>query len=171
MLCLEEKNKIHIKQRRWKKGVKKDTDTNSLAPYCFSTFAFKCLKHSSILSWKGRRLSETLLSWILIPAPRKGILMRAKQKKKVRISTESDRSSNSISIICWTNYNWWTDLWADTEVTRSDVTVQEVLAAKRQISTSWKGLLKVDLFSHSEIFFCPLHLMLKPYEIKHVSLK
>ena len=91
--CLEEKNNMCIKKRKWKKGVKKDTNTNSLAPYCFSTFAFKCLKHSSILSWKGRRLSETLLSWILIPAPRKGILKRAKKKKK-RILTESDKSSN-----------------------------------------------------------------------------
>ena len=47
--------------------------TISLTPYSFSTFTFRFLKHSSIRSWKGRRFSDTLLSWILMPAPRKGI--------------------------------------------------------------------------------------------------
>lgn len=50
-----------------------DCRTISLTPYSFSTFTFRLLKHSSMRSWKGRRFSDTLFSWILIPAPRKGI--------------------------------------------------------------------------------------------------
>lgn len=51
----------------------RDLRTISRTPYSFSTFTFRFLKHSSIRSWKGRRFSDTRFSWILIPAPRKGI--------------------------------------------------------------------------------------------------
>lgn len=82
----------------WGRG-KKESNTNSLVPYCFSTLTFKCMKHSSIRSWKGRRFSETLLSWILIPAPRKGILGGTKEEKRWDFSRGSNNLPGSAGII------------------------------------------------------------------------
>lgn len=47
--------------------------TMARTPYCFSTLSFSCLKHASILSWKGLRASVTFSPWILMPSARNGI--------------------------------------------------------------------------------------------------